>query len=117
MRSPLTEAQKQIYGYIKEYIQGKGYPPTIREIQDNFNYKSANSVVTHIKKLRNKGYITSPNGHMTARTLQLVDKVIKVHTVDSAELSTAIGTLKERGYKVAAADAVELLSLLNIRVE
>ena len=118
MRSPLTEAQKNIYGFIKECIQQKGYPPTIREIQDNFDYKSANSVVVHIRKLRNKGYITrtTTNGQ-TARTLQLVDSVIKVHTVDSKELSNVLGKLKEKGHKISAADAIELLSLLNIKVE
>jgi repressor LexA len=117
MRSPLTETQQRIYGFIKEYIQGKGYPPTIREIQNNYGYKSHNSVVSHIKKLRNKGYITSPTGPMTARTIQLVNQVIKVHTVDSGQLSIALGKLKERGYKIGATDAVELLSMLDIRIE
>jgi len=118
MRALLTEIQKQVYGFIKEHIQDKGFPPTIREIQNNFNYKSANSVVVHLKKLRNKGYITKTSAiGQTARTIQLVDTVIKVHTVDSEDLSKAIGKLKERGHKMAAADAVELLSILNIKVE
>ena len=119
MRAQLTESQKQVYGFIKEYIEGHGYPPTIRDIQNNFKYKSANSVVTHIKKMREKGYLTktSQDGHMTARTIQLVDRVIKIHTVSSEELSIAIGRLKDKGHKISAADAIELLSALNIRID
>ena len=98
MRANLTEVQRKIYGFVREFVQSHGYPPTIREIQDNFGYRSPNSVVTQIKKLKEKGYVTnkSTKGSMTARTLQLVDKVIHIHTIETRELSQAIAKMKER---------------------
>lgn len=118
MRAPLTDQQNKIYGFIVEYTREHNYPPTIREIMNNFGYKSNNSVVTHLKNLREKGYITNAGrqGHTTARTLQLVDNVIGDYTVKSGALSKALATLKERHHTISASAVVELLSLLNIRV-
>jgi SOS-response transcriptional repressor LexA len=118
-RAPLTESQKRVYGFIVEYIKKYKYPPTIREIQDNFGLKSSNSVVAQIKKLKEKGYITnsSAKGKMTARTLQLVDDIIGNHTIESDELSEALADMKEKGYSIGAKEAVELLSRLNIRIQ
>lgn len=118
-RQELTDGQQRIYGYICEYVRAHKYPPTIREIQDNFNFKSANSVCAQLRKLREKGYITnkSKRSNMTARTMQLVDSIMGLYTVKSEELSKAIGSMKRKGYGIGAQEAVELLSILNIKIE
>jgi len=53
----LTERQRAIYGYIKDYILTHKYPPTIREIGDRFGIKSTNGVRDALKALELKGYI------------------------------------------------------------
>lgn len=74
MRDPsqLTEKQRQIYEFIRERIENRGYGPSIREICDAFNIKSPNGVMCHLKALVKKGMITRPDKPL-ARAIQLVE--------------------------------------------
>ena len=118
-RAALTEGQQRIFGFICEFVRDNKYPPTLREIQKNFNFSSANSVVAHIKALKEKGYITrkSVKNGMTVRTMQIVDNIMGYHVVAAEELSKAIATMKARQYNISAKEAVELLSILNIKIQ
>jgi repressor LexA len=53
----LTERQRAVYDYIRDLIQRRGYGPTVREIANEFNIKSPNGVVCHLKALVKKGLI------------------------------------------------------------
>lgn len=118
MRAPLTEVQQNIYSFLVKFVRENGYPPTIREIQSQFNYNSSNSVVSQLNKIEAKGYITkaSSRSGMKARTIRLVDDLIGVHTVESSQLAKAIKKIGEKGYKIQLNEAVELLNALNIRL-
>lgn len=56
-KGKLTEKQLEVFNYIKEHIQDKGYPPTVREICKKTNLSSTSSVHAHLSKLDNLGYI------------------------------------------------------------
>mgnify|MGYP002779057827 CR=1 FL=1 len=56
-RTPLTDRQEAIYNYIRKHIEGKGFPPAIRDICDEFGISSPNGVMCHLKALQSKGYI------------------------------------------------------------
>jgi len=118
MRAPLTETQQAIYSFLVKYIRENKYPPTIREIKVNFKYKSSNSVVSQLKKLEKKGYVTksSSKDNMQARTLKLVDDVVGNHTIESSQLHRALKSLTERGYSMKTNEAVELLTALEINI-
>src|SRR5207248_3169504 len=70
--SQLTERQKEIYDFIEEKIEGRGYGPTVREIGLAFDIKSPNGVMCHLKALEKKGLIRKEPG--AARAIQLVDR-------------------------------------------
>ena len=53
----LTPRQKEIYHFIRGKIQGRGYGPTVREIGLQFQIKSPNGVMCHLKALQKKGLI------------------------------------------------------------
>jgi repressor LexA len=53
----LTPRQKEIYQFIRAKIQGRGYGPTVREIGLQFDIKSPNGVMCHLKALQKKGLI------------------------------------------------------------
>lgn len=53
----LTSRQKEIYLFIKSKIQGRGYGPTVREIGNEFDIKSPNGVMCHLKALQKKEFI------------------------------------------------------------
>jgi repressor LexA len=54
---PLTAKQEQIFHFIRDYIEEKGYPPTIRDICKAFDIKSPNGVMCHLRALEKKGRI------------------------------------------------------------
>ena len=67
----LTSRQREIYLFIRDKIQGRGYGPTVREIGTEFNIKSPNGVMCHLKALQKKGLIhREPN---MSRAIQLLD--------------------------------------------
>ena len=47
----LTRRQQEILDYISTSIQGRGYPPTIREIGKHMGIRSTNGVNDHLKAL------------------------------------------------------------------
>ena len=67
----LTARQREIYQFIRSKIQGRGYGPTVREIGNEFDIKSPNGVMCHLKALQKKGLIhREPN---MSRAIQLLD--------------------------------------------
>ncbi len=69
--SQLTERQREIYDFIREKIERRGYGPTVREIGEGFGIKSPNGVMCHLKALEKKGLIIREEH--SARAIQLVD--------------------------------------------
>jgi repressor LexA len=67
----LTERQRDIYDFIKDKIENRGYGPAIREICDAFEIVSPNGVMCHLKALEKKGMIVRAEG--LARAIQLTD--------------------------------------------
>src|SRR6056297_279956 len=53
----LTRKQKEFFDYIVEYKKEHDVWPTYREISEEFNYKSPNSVTQNIQALLKKGYL------------------------------------------------------------
>lgn len=47
----------EIFNYLRDYIDNNGYPPTVREIADEFNIKSTSTVHYYLEKLKNSGMI------------------------------------------------------------
>ena len=69
--SQLTERQREIYDFIKEKIESRGYGPTVREIGLAFEIRSPNGVMCHLKALEKKGLIVREG--FSARAIRLVD--------------------------------------------
>lgn len=53
----LTKKQKQIYDYIKDYLNEYGFAPTQMEIKEHFGFKSLGSVQDYIRYLTKGGYL------------------------------------------------------------
>lgn len=65
----LTLRQQEILGFIQVYLRDQGYWPSIREIQNHFQFKSTNAVMGHLRALEKKGYISRIPGQ--ARTFRI----------------------------------------------
>src|SRR3954452_2755596 len=69
--SLLTGRQREIYDFIQDKIDHRGYGPTVREIGLEFGIKSPNGVMCHLKALEKKGLIKREG--RSARAIQLLD--------------------------------------------
>src|ERR1043165_7226608 len=69
--SQLTERQREIYDFIREKIESRGYGPTVREIGLGFDIRSPNGVMCHLKALEKKGLIKREG--FSARAIMLLD--------------------------------------------
>ncbi len=57
----LTQRQKDVFDYMKEYISKNGYAPSVREVCDALNLKSTSTAHAHLTQLEKKGYIFRNN--------------------------------------------------------
>jgi repressor LexA len=67
----LTEKQKEIYQFIKRYIDTHDIAPSYEEIKNHFGFRSISTVFDHIRMLQKKGAIIK-GGSNQKRALQLV---------------------------------------------
>jgi len=67
----LTARQKEVLSFIADYLKKNSYPPTIREIADNFSI-SVKGAHDHITALRKKGYLKQADKR--PRTMGLIHK-------------------------------------------
>ena len=70
----LTEAQNELYGWIKDYMKDFQHSPSIRQMMQAMGLKSPAPIQSRLKHLQEKGFISWQEGK--ARTLQLIDEVI-----------------------------------------
>ena len=71
----LTQAQNELYGWIKDYLKDFHHSPTIRQMMDAMGLKSPAPIQSRLKHLQEKGYISWQEGK--ARTLQIVDELFE----------------------------------------
>jgi repressor LexA len=58
----ITKRQHEILDFIRDKIENRGFPPSIREIGEAFKIASPNGVMCHLKALEKKGFIERNKG-------------------------------------------------------
>ena len=71
----LTQAQNELYLWIKNYIKDFQHSPSIRQMMEAMSLKSPAPIQSRLKHLQEKGYISWQEGK--ARTMQIVDEIIE----------------------------------------
>ena len=71
----LTDAQQELYGWIKDYMKSFNHSPSIRQMMEAMGLKSPAPIQSRLKHLQDKGYISWQEGK--ARTLQIVDEILE----------------------------------------
>ena len=74
LNSDLTEAQEELFDWIKNYIKDFQHSPSIRQMMKAMDLKSPAPIQSRLKHLQEKGYISWQEGR--ARTLQLANQII-----------------------------------------
>ena len=69
----IYKRQKQILGFIKQYIQSNGAAPTLKQIAEAIGVSSLATVHEHLQALEAKGLITRKSGKMRSIDLAKSD--------------------------------------------
>jgi len=69
-KKELTSTQERVFGFLKDYIGEKGFPPTLREIASHFGLRGPKAPQKTLNILERKGYISKiPRGSRTIEIL------------------------------------------------
>ncbi|MEK6590565.1 MAG: transcriptional repressor LexA [Nitrospinota bacterium] len=75
MHRDLTKRQKSILDFLKEYLEDRGYPPSLMEICTRFRINAPKNARKHLEALERKGYIKrSPN---ISRAIEITSSPLK----------------------------------------
>ncbi len=69
----LTDAQNELFMWIKDYVKEFQHSPSIRQMMNAMGLKSPAPIQSRLKHLQDKGYISWQEGK--ARTLKIVDEI------------------------------------------
>ena len=70
----LSDAQSELYEWIKIYMRDYNHSPSIRQMMQAMGLRSPAPIQSRLKHLQQKGFISWQEGK--ARTLQIVDEVL-----------------------------------------
>ena len=73
MNNQLTEAQNELFEWIRDFIKTFHHSPSIRQMMEGMGLKSPAPIQSRLKHLQDKGYISWQEGR--ARTLQLIENL------------------------------------------
>jgi repressor LexA len=78
--SDLTPRQQAILDYLREFVEERDYPPTVRDIQDACRISSTSVVDYNLKRLEEKGYIR--RAREVSRGIEILDRRRRMMTID-----------------------------------
>ena len=100
----LTEAQRELYEWLAEYIRLHQHSPSIRQMMLAMNLKSPAPIQSRLEHLRTKGYIEWSEGK--ARTIRILRTIKQGVPV--------LGTIAAGGLIEPFSDAVEQLDFSDL---
>ncbi len=103
MTKGLTARQEGILQFIVEYVDQHGFPPSIREIGNNFGFSSLRGVTVHLDALERKGYIRRAS---TSRSITVVGRTGHGSSGSDIPCLPLIGTIAA-GTPITASENVE----------
>ncbi|OGC23914.1 repressor LexA [candidate division WOR-1 bacterium RIFOXYB2_FULL_42_35] len=92
------EREQEIFQYIKEHIQEKGFPPSIREICKAFNFSSPRAGQKYLEALEEQGYIKRESKSRGIKVLaeQLFSQTITLPFLGYIAAGAPIEVVEER---------------------
>ena len=111
----LTEAQSELFKWIKNYMREFQHSPSIRQMMEAMGLKSPAPIQSRLKHLQEKGYISWQEGK--ARTLQLVDEIIDgVPILGSIAAGGLIETFSDINEKLDISDVLKKKNIFALTV-
>jgi repressor LexA len=109
MRKPgISETRQRIFKFIRDFIEERGYAPTVRDILKGCNISSTAVVQHHLNILEREGHIhRDPE---VFRSIQLIDKqsTVRIPLLGYIAAGEPIPVPESDTWQKEAADALEL---------
>ena len=105
MSNELTQAQRELFEWIRNYIFDFQHSPTIRQMMQGMGLKSPAPIQSRLKHLQEKGYISWQEGK--ARTLQLVNNFVENNV-------PVLGSVAAGGLIESFSDVTETLDITDV---
>ena len=86
----LTPRQQRVLTVIRESLQARGYPPSMREIGEKVGLTSSSSVAHQLRTLEEKGYIRRDPNRPRALTVAAPEEVDETGVNDNHPLPTYV---------------------------
>jgi len=112
----LTQAQNELFEWIKDYIQKCQHSPSIRQMMQGMGLRSPAPIQSRLKHLQEKGYISWQEGK--ARTLQLVEEIDQgcVPILGSVAAGGLIESFTDTNEKLDLADTLKKKGVFALTV-
>ena len=102
----LTEAQQELYDWLKNYIRVCQHSPSIRQMMQAMKLKSPAPIQSRLEHLRNKGYIEWSEGK--ARTIRILKSCKSSIPV--------LGVIAASGLLEPSTDTLEQIDFTNLNL-
>jgi SOS-response transcriptional repressor LexA len=79
-----TKKQRELLGFIEEFIAKHGYSPSYREIMQGLNYNSVATVALHVNNLIKRGHLQKRDH--SARSLEIVNSPAKTSAIATNQI-------------------------------
>ena len=111
----LSEAQNELYIWIKSYVKDFQHSPSIRQMMKAMGLKSPAPIQSRLKHLQEKGYISWQEGK--ARTMQIVDEIVSgVPILGSVAAGGLIETYSDVNEKLDISDVLKKKDVFALTV-
>ena len=105
----LTERQRQIFEFVRSYVDAHGYPPTVREIGEAVGLASPSTVHAHLANLERAGLLkrdpTKP------RALELTERARPAPVADDVHRLPLVGEIAAGGPLLAEENVEDHLAV------
>ena len=107
---PLTEKQKDILNFIETYIEEFGYPPSIRDIQNNCDISSTSVVKYNLDRLQEKGLMNRDSEISRSISLTNSEKsqIIKVPVLGTITAGQPFPMVEDSRWDVDELESIDL---------
>ena len=111
----LTEAQNELYRWIKDYMRDFQHSPSIRQMMQAMGLKSPAPIQSRLRHLQEKGYISWQEGK--ARTMQIVDEMMSgIPIMGSVAAGGLIETYADINQNLDMSDVLEKKNVFALTV-
>ena len=111
----LTDAQNELYSWIRDYMREFRHSPSIRQMMQAMGLKSPAPIQSRLKHLQEKGFISSQEGK--ARTLQIVDEILEgVPIMGSVAAGGLIETFNDTNENLDITDVLKKKNVFALTV-